>query len=60
MSEERRAGGPQSVSPPLPKPDSVQTIPPLHPATVKMLRALVRTAKGAIGILESYIEERQQ
>lgn len=55
MSENARPNGP-----PLPKPDSIETVPPLHPATVKMNEAMLRAAKNVIGIWETWLRERQR
>lgn len=48
------------VAPALPKPDSVHTIAPLHPATLKLHEGMLRAVKTAIGVWEAWLRERQR
>jgi hypothetical protein len=45
---------------PLPKPDSIEQIPSLHPATVRVNESLLRVVKNVVGIWETWLRERQR
>lgn len=44
----------------LPEPDSVEKIPPMHPASVKAHESFLRLLKNAVGIYETWLNERRR